>query len=81
MDAIQPVRHAASIRIPTLIAHGGADPVIALDGGRRLFDALPPGVPKRWVVIPGANHDNVFVTNYPIYADVAEWVLRHVAGP
>lgn len=80
LDEIQPARHAAKIRIPTLIAHGTDDRVISNDGGHRLFDSLPSDISKKWVEIPGADHDNVLVTNYPIYADIAEWMLRHVAG-
>ena len=34
--------------------------------------------PKHWEEIPGAGHDNVLVTNHPIYADIAEWMIRHV---
>lgn len=76
---IQPHRHAARLTIPTLIAHGTADEVVSIDSGRRLFNALPATTPKRWVEIPGAGHDNVLITAYPIYADIAEWMLRHVS--
>lgn len=75
---IQPHLHAASIRIPTLVAHGTSDRVIDISSGRRLFDAFPIGTPKKWIEIPGADHDNVLITAYPIYADIAEWMLRHV---
>lgn len=75
---IQPHLHAESIRIPTLIAHGSADSVLSMASGRRLFDALPEATVKQWVEIPGAGHDNVLITSYPIYADIAEWMLRHV---
>ena len=78
LEDIQPGRHAASIRIPTLIAHGTADRVVPIHAGRRLFDALPAGIAKKWVEIPDAGHDNVLVTRYPIYADIAEWMMRHV---
>lgn len=27
--------------------------------------------------IPNADHDNVLVTDYPIYADIAEWMMLH----
>lgn len=42
---------------------------------------------RRWLVtsaaaglfkIPNADHDNVLVTDYPIYADIAEWMMLHV---
>jgi pimeloyl-ACP methyl ester carboxylesterase len=69
------------IRIPTLIAHGTADQVISIDSGRRLFDSLAADINKKWVEIPGAGHDNVLVTDYQIYADIAEWMLQHVTRP
>ncbi len=75
---IQPHLHASNIHIPTLIAHGSADPVAPLECGKRLFAALPAATPKRWIEIPAAGHDNILVTPYPIYADIAEWMLRHV---
>ena len=79
LNAIQPRHHAPSIRIPTLIAHGTNDRVIPIASGRRLFESLPATTLKHWQEIPGADHDNVLVTAYPIYADIAEWMMRHVA--
>ena len=75
---IRPCRHAASIRIPTMIAHGTADEVVSMDSGRRLYEALPASTAKKWVEIPDAGHDNVLVTDYPIYADIADWMMLHV---
>jgi pimeloyl-ACP methyl ester carboxylesterase len=80
MRDIQPSKHAASIRIPTLIAHGTADPVIPMSSGRRLFEALPDPTPKKWVEIPDAGHDDVLVTAFPVYAEIAEWMLRNVSA-
>ncbi len=79
LAAIQPRHHAASIKVPTLIAHGTNDRVIPIASGRRLFESLPADTLKHWQEIPGADHDNVLVTDYPIYADIAEWMMRHVA--
>jgi uncharacterized protein len=76
---IEPRRHAAKIDIPTLVAHGTADQVIPLSSGRSLFDSLINSAPKKSIEIPGANHDNVLITDYPIYAEIAEWMLLHVA--
>ena len=76
---IQPHHHAANIRIPTLIAHGTTDQVASIGCGKCLFDFLPATTPKRWIEIPGAGHDNVLITAYPIYADIAEWMLRNVS--
>jgi uncharacterized protein len=75
---IQPCLHAASLHLPTLIAHGTDDPVIEIDSGKCLYNSLPAGTAKKWLVIPGAAHDNVLITSYPIYAEIAEWMLRNV---
>jgi alpha-beta hydrolase superfamily lysophospholipase len=80
IETIQPHRHAAAIRIPTLIAHGTADSVVAMAAGRRLYDSLPDTTTKSWLVIPGAGHDNVLITDFPIYAEIAEWMMRNVVS-
>lgn len=77
---ILPAEKAASLTMPTLIAHGSADRVVPVSAGRSLFAALPAGLEKKWIEIPGADHDNVLITEFPIYAEVAEWMLRHVRG-
>jgi len=66
------------LNCPVLLAHGTSDRVIPIACGRRLYDSLPPGIEKRWIEIPGADHDNVLITDFPIYAEMAEWMLRHV---
>ena len=77
LEDIQPHLRAATLRIPTLIAHGSADDVVPLAAGRRLFASIPAATLKKWLEIPGAKHNNVLVTDFPIYADVAEWMIRH----
>lgn len=69
---------AAQIEIPTLIAHGTADSVIPQESGQRLFAALPADIEKQWVDVPGADHDNVLITDFPIYATIARWMRQHV---
>jgi pimeloyl-ACP methyl ester carboxylesterase len=66
------------LKCPVLVAHGTSDRVIPIECGRRLYEALPSGIEKRWIEIPGADHDNVLITDFPIYAEMAEWMLRHV---
>ncbi len=78
LSDIQPHRHAASIKIPTLVAHGTADRVSSIIRGHTLHHSLPSLTPKKWIEIPGAGHDNVLVTSYPIYADIAEWMFLHL---
>ncbi len=79
LDAIQPHRHASSLAIPTLIAHGTDDQVVSITAGRQLFAALPEDIPKQWIEVPGADHENVLITDFPIYAEIAQWMLRHLA--
>ncbi|GEP46194.1 alpha/beta hydrolase [Brevifollis gellanilyticus] len=69
---------ASRLKIPVLMAHGTVDKVVPMDAGRRLYDALPATLEKQWVEIPGADHDNVLITDFPIYATVARWMLDHV---
>lgn len=69
---------AARLKIPVLVAHGTADRVIPIDAGRRLYAALPADIEKQWVEIPGADHHNVLITDFPIYATIARWMLNHV---
>lgn len=76
LENIQPTDYCPQIRIPTLIAHGTSDSVISIDAGRRLFLTLPDGIEKRWLEVPGADHDNVLVTDFPIYAEIAGWFLE-----
>ena len=40
---------------PLLQSHGDADRVIPIELGRKLFDAAPG--PKRFIVMPGADHN------------------------
>jgi len=75
---IEPRKHAATISLPTLIAHGTADRVAPLQAGKNLFDALPNTTLKRWLEIPAAGHDNVLITDYPLYAELSSWMLTHV---
>jgi len=80
LTEIRPIQKAATLRIPTLIAHGTEDTVAPLAAGRRLFEALPGSTPKQWIEVPEAGHHNVFVTSYPIYQEIAAWMITHVQG-
>lgn len=69
---------AARLKIPVMVAHGTADRVIPMDAGRRLYAALPASIEKQWVEVPGADHHNVLITDFPIYATISRWMLDHV---
>lgn len=38
-------------------------------------------VDKTWLTVQGANHHNVLVTEAPVYATMADWLLRHTRQP
>jgi len=78
LASIRSIDKVPLLTMPTLIAHGTADRVVPLDCGKRLFAALPPSLEKKWVEIPGADHNNVLITDFPIYATIAAWMLGHV---
>jgi len=69
---------ASKLNLPVMIAHGTADRVIPIESGRRLFAALPATLEKEWIEIPDADHHNVLITDFPIYATIARWMLQHV---
>jgi uncharacterized protein len=69
---------AAKLNLPVMMAHGTADRVIPLSSGQRLYSALPKNLTQQWVDVPGADHHNVLITDFPIYATIAHWMLHHV---
>ncbi|WP_208300361.1 alpha/beta hydrolase family protein [Prosthecobacter fusiformis] len=78
LSAIQPQESAARLKIPTLILHGTDDKIVPIESGRKLYAALPEDIEKQWVEIPTADHHNVLITEFPVYATISEWMLKHV---
>ena len=72
---IRPDRHAAQVRLPALVVHGTEDRLIPPARGRALLAALG-STDKQWVPVPGAGHQDVFVTDMPLFATMARWMLR-----
>lgn len=70
---------ARKIRIPTLVIHGDDDRMVPTASGKVLFEAFPKDTKKRWLGVPGAEHNNVLVTDFPVYAAMAHWFLEHVS--
>ena len=78
LASIRSIDAVPKLTMPTLVAHGSDDHVVPGSCGKALFAALPAGLEKRWVEIPGADHDNVLITRYPVYATICSWMLDHV---
>ena len=80
ITAINPVEKAASVAAPVMIVHGDADNSVPTRAGKELFAAFREGNGKRWLSVPGADHNNVLVTDYPLYAEMGAWLLGHVTS-
>ncbi|MDB6139161.1 MAG: hypothetical protein JWO94_2233 [Verrucomicrobiaceae bacterium] len=78
LASVRSIDKVPLLTMPTLIAHGTSDTVIPIKCGKRLFAALPASTEKKWIEIPGADHDNVLITDFPIYSTIAAWILSHV---
>lgn len=77
--AHEPGAAAAGVAIPALVLHGDADPVVPIDQGRQLFDAL--GSPdKKFLVIPGAGHTAAFAHDSSLYQTIAASFFEQHAG-
>lgn len=76
---INSAERARDIRIPTLVVHGDTDNMVPKASGRALYEAIPESTVKQWLEVPNAGHSNVLVTDFPIYATMARWLLDHVA--
>lgn len=77
LSQIRSIDHLPMIKVPLLIGHGTADRGIPLKLGQNLRTSVPKSVSTEWVEIPGADHDNVLITDFPIYATMARWFLAH----
>ncbi len=78
VSEIRPMDKAAKIWIPTMVVHGDSDRFVPTASGKALFDSFPEGIEKKWVPVPTAGHSNVLVTDFPLYATMAEWFLKHL---
>ncbi len=65
------------LRLPTLVVHGAADPVVAVDGGRATAEAIPDA---RLLVLEEMAHDLPLELLATVVAAVAGHVLDTVAG-
>lgn len=74
-------RLAAQIRCPVLMAHGTADTFIPPASGLRLHAAMTHTKTRRWLEVPGAGHTTLFTTDFPLFATLAEWLLREMPAP
>ena len=64
LAAVSPLVHAARIKVPVLLAHGGADRRVPAQNGERMRDALRGlGKPVEWVYYPDEGHGFWYLAN------------------
>ena len=73
-----------SVHCPYLHLHGARDTIVPLALGRSLFEAAPAasarGIPKQFIELAGADHNDVFDVAYqPAVAAIREF-LKRLAG-
>lgn len=57
LAAVSPLQHAARIKVPVLLTHGGADRRVPVQNGERMRDALQKlGKPVEWVLYKDEGH-------------------------
>lgn len=78
ISEINTAKKAPGIRIPTLVIHGESDQTIPVTSGKRLYESFPADLKKQWLVVPEAGHNNILITDYPLYSTMAEWFLKHL---
>lgn len=69
IDRYESLPQMSTIDCPLLVYHGQYDRVVPLGQGQRLFAAAPErsrsGVPRRFLEIPDADHNNIFQLGRP----------------
>lgn len=78
ISEINTAKKAPDIRIPTLVIHGESDQTIPVTSGKKLYESFPADLKKQWLVVPEAGHNNILITDYPLYSTMAEWFLKHL---
>lgn len=64
---------------PTLVIHAEKDHIIPLPEGQTLYDACP-APDKRLLIIPGANHNDIFLRGMKEYMEEVKGLAEKAAG-
>ncbi|TFF97643.1 MAG: hypothetical protein EU547_03800 [Promethearchaeota archaeon] len=79
-DILQPYSNdtkATKIQKPTLIIHGTNDWIIPNSEGQLLYDSLPDNIYKRFILIEGAGHNNIFSFTEEYFQPLEEFISRY----
>ena len=76
-DGFSNIEKIETFRKPTLIIHAQYDHIIPFSDGEALFEASPAS-DKRFLMIPGANHNDIFTRGLRDYMDAIGDLLKAV---
>jgi fermentation-respiration switch protein FrsA (DUF1100 family) len=80
IDRFESAKHIASVTCPILQIHGSRDSIVPLEFGRKLSAAAPDqsagGVPKQFVELPDADHNDILFTEPAAYRAALDQFLR-----
>ncbi len=62
------------IRKPTFILHGVRDSIIPVEQGQQIFDCIPSDVPKQFVRIEDATHNNIMLFGEKYFGPLKEFL-------
>lgn len=79
-DGFQNMEKIRSFTKPTLIIHAEQDHIIAFSEGAALYEASGAG-DKRFLPIPGANHNDIFLRGMSPYMEAIREMAVKVSGP
>ena len=66
------------LRLPLLVIHGDEDSIVPIAMGRRVFEAAPE--PKTWLLVPGADHNNLAFVGGARYQQALLDFIRRVTA-
>ena len=80
IDRFPSIDRIPEVTCPLLVIHGTRDRIIPFSRGKLLFDAAPAtsasGIPKRFVELPSANHNDILVVERRAYAAAVKEFLE-----
>ena len=83
IDRFESDQHITRVRCPILQLHGARDQIVPLRLGQKLFAAAPDessgGIAKRQVILPNADHNDVYGVDRPLVVDALKQFLKRVS--
>ena len=78
--AHNPADYAASVRCPTLLMYGGADPRVTPEQSMAIYDRLDPLAGKLRVAFPDAGHESLIVSGRDKWVESVGRFLREMVS-